>query len=846
VDSPSRLARAFLAVEQFSRQHHRLVILTALAVFAAGTAVSLRLEFRTDVMDLLPRNEPAVWAFREVTGTFGTLDVMPIAIDSPNGKYEAEDYEEFADDLARRLRLDPAIATVDSGIAPDSPLITHVQESLPLYLDSAGLDELRQRLRDDEIRATVADDRRLLETVPAPELKELLRRDPLRVSSLLLRRFTGSKGASAARWMGGRVVSEDGRGLLLLVRPAKPAQDVTSTGKVMVRVREAVAAARDALAKDDPELPQPRVMLGGRYAIAEADTALILGDIAKTMTFSFLGVVGLYLFCYRRFGAVLYSVAPLLLGQVLTFTLARLAYGNLNSATATSAGLLMGLGTDFTIVMYARYVEERRAGRTIDEASKVMMGETALGVYTGALTSAGTFGALLATSFIGLRQFGVLVGAGILLCLMSILLLLPALVVALESKRERTPRLYVHSFGFERLIPLARRRPVAVVVVCLVVTAVAVPFALQLRLSEKIDDLRSADNEGVRDSREIARRFGLAETDPNYVMVVSSGTDPGETAARARRVEGALARLRDDGRLSRVESLGTLVPSPEAQERNRGILLEGGPDFDPDRVEATLRAALRDAGLREEGFATGIEALRRMLRPTAVVTSDDLAAHGGADLLSRFVRHDGGRIAYASYAFGPIGDDEVAAIRAEDPEAVVAGVPLLSRALKRVLRHDVAVCLGLGFVIVALLLALDFRSWTLAGLALAQLVVGLTWMLGAMAAAGIKLTMINAFAAALLMGVGIDYGIHILHRLRGKDAGTEEAIAETGKAVAMAAMTNVVGFGVLLASSYPGLKGLGQAAVLGSVGCLLTALLLLPALDILVARASEKRGASAK
>ena len=126
-------------------------------------------------------------------------------------------------------------------------------------------------------------------------------------------------------------------------------------------------------------------------------------------------------------------------------------------------------------------------------------------------------------------------------------------------------------------------------------------------------------------------------------------------------------------------------------------------------------------------------------------------------------------------------------------------------------------------------------------MALTQLLVGLLWMLGAMRAIDIPLTMVNSFAAALLLGVGIDYGIHILHRLRGPDAGSDESVRETGKAVAVAAMTNVVGFGVLLSSNYPGLRGMGASAVMGSIGCMLTALVLLPALDKVVSERAERR-----
>lgn len=827
------LARLFLGLESFSRTHHRLVILLSLGTFLVGTTISLSLHFDTDVMNLLPQKDPAVQAFRSTAQDFGALDVFPVVIDAGEG-YDAEDYEELADELAAKLRTDPAVASVETGIELDSPLLLDAQEHLPLLLDEAGLAELRAHLSDAAIRSSIDDMRHLLEVVPSPELRELVKRDPLRLTALLMRRLGGSRGAGKAGFAGGRIVSKDGRALMLVVRPARPAQDVASAAVLVQRVRAAIAEVQARVARQDPELPPPRVLLGGRYAIAVEDNQLILGDIGKTMTFSFVGVVLLYLFCYRRWGAILYSVAPLLLGQCLTFALARLAFGSLNSATATSASLLMGLGTDFTIVMYARFVEERNAGRSVEEASRVMMGETALGVYTGALTSAGTFGALMVTSFVGLRQFGFLIGSGILLCLLAILLLLPALVVALEEKRKRPPaRLYVHSFGFERLIPWSRAHPRLALGACLLVSAAALPLALKLKLTQSIESLRSSQNAGIRAQEEIKERFG---TDPNFVMVVTRGRDGAEAEARARRVEDALEALRRSGRIERVESLGGLLPPQAQQERTRAGLL-ADPAFDPARIETTLRASLVEQGLRVEPFEEGIAILRRSLRPEELVTEQGIREHGGADLLARFVREPApGEVVRASYAYGKIGPDEERVIRRADPDVTIAGVSLLTGSLKRILKTDVTKCLVLGLVLVALLLALDFRSWLLSGLAMTQLVVGLLWMLGAMRALSIPLTMVNSFAAALLLGVGIDYGIHILHRLRGPDAGDDEAVAETGKAVAMAAMTNVVGFGVLLTSNYPGLRGLGASAVLGSIGCLLTALVLLPALDAVVGR----------
>src|SRR4029434_5413037 len=211
----------------------------------------------------------------------------------------------------------------------------------------------------------------------------------------------------------------------------------------------------------------PEVSYGGGYIIALEDNNLIRQDMTRNGPLSFLVIVALYAFCYRRFGAILYSSVPLLVGQFLTLAVAYLCLGHINSASTGFWAMLMGLGTDFPIVMYARYVEERQAGRSLDEAISLMMGNTAFGVFTGAITSAGTFYAMCTTEYKGLKDFGFLVGSGILFCLAAILFLLPAMIAWNEWRTRRKDiagRLYLHSFGIERVMAWSTRHPMPVLV----------------------------------------------------------------------------------------------------------------------------------------------------------------------------------------------------------------------------------------------------------------------------------------------------------------------------------------------------------------------------------------------
>ena len=123
----------------------------------------------------------------------------------------------------------------------------------------------------------------------------------------------------------------------------------------------------------------------------------------------------------------------------MTFGFAAVTLGKLSSATAGFGAMLVGLGIDFTIVMYGRYLEERHAGKGIDEALEVMASSSGPAVMLGAMTTVGTFFAFMATRFQGLREFGLLVGTGIVLMMISTFLLLPALVT-LSDRGSRPPR----------------------------------------------------------------------------------------------------------------------------------------------------------------------------------------------------------------------------------------------------------------------------------------------------------------------------------------------------------------------------------------------------------------------
>jgi len=126
---------------------------------------------------------------------------------------------------------------------------------------------------------------------------------------------------------------------------------------------------------------------------------------------------------------------------------------------------------------------------------------------------------------------------------------------------------------------------------------------------------------------------------------------------------------------------------------------------------------------------------------------------------------------------------------------------------------------------------LDFRSVKYALFAMLPLMVALVWMVGFMGFTGIQFTLLNIMAIPLILGIGIDDGVHILHRYKIEGPGSMNVVfRSTGKAIIITSLTTMLAFGSLVFATYRGFGSLGLALFIGVGMCLLATVTLLPAI----------------
>jgi predicted RND superfamily exporter protein len=815
--------------------HHRRAIFWAAALLAVLSLVSAsRLRFNPDILSLIPQNDKVVNDFRQVVEKMGTLDQHIVVVQIPPGR-QVDDYEPLVESLARRYRALPTVADVQYRLPNPLEMMDEILPRVLLLLTPSELDRVAAALTDEHIGQSVAENRQTLRTPQGVAARELVQNDPFHLLPIFLDKFKAAGGGFKLDASSGYYLSADHSTLLMLVQPRRPAQDIPFGRRFMAQARQIERAAlADLRGQSVPGVPAPRIGYTGGYAISLYDAELIQKDVIYNVVFSCVAVLALFLYAFRRPAALLYAGIPMVLAVVGTFGLAGLLFGQLSSSSAAFGALVAGLGVDFITVLYGRYAAERGRGAEPAAAIRGAYRSTLYGVFFAALTTAATFYSYLFTEFKGMSELGVLTGTGILIFLVCVLFLLPALLMATDrGGAGGGRRLELRSFGSDGLVRRAIAHPRATVLVWIAIMAACAALAPSLQFSDNIENLRAKGNEGVTNQTLVTQKFGQSF---GFMMYVVQAKDLDTVLRKTQAATQALRAKVEDGPLSSFQSIATFLP-PQSQQMEILARLRAGRDgtFSFGRISATLRRSLAADGFRPDAYDHFLELFGQALNPPGPVGPGDVHDERLASLLRRFLkRTDDGYISVI-YLYPKGGSwrrfvprDLIAL--ADGQGAILTGVNRLSAALRTIVRQDATRSTLLGFALVYAMFSLAYRSLGRGALVFVPFLAGATGMLGLMALLGLQFNFINVYVGLFLVGVATDYGVYMLQRYLEDPAGFARGAPETGRAVVMAALTCVVGFGSFALSHYPGLRSIGYACTFGVTLSGLAAITLLPAL----------------
>jgi hypothetical protein len=643
----------------------------------------------------------------------------------------------------------------------------------------------------------------------------------------------------------------------------------------------AVERLRELLAETRGEVPGVNVGLTGGPVLEVDEMAQSQKDTTVAAVLALVLCAVVFGFGYQETGRPVKATACLLVGLAYTFGFATLAIGHLNILTITFLPILIGLAIDFGIHLVSRYEEELRHGRTPRQAIETALVNTGQGIFTGCFTTAGAFLAMGFTDFDGIQEMGVISGAGLIVCLVPMMTLLPVLLLRGRQNvldQGTPPRAKPPS----RIEAIWLDRPWVTVGVA---ASLALWAGLQLPkvwFDYNLLNLQSAGLPAVQyehklidganrsvifgvvtapsleEARDLQRRL---EAQPSVVsvdsMVPHLTEDQTRKLALIREVKAPLAKLRfaelDDSPVD-LEALRQTVRALQAYLGLGATLsLRGGEEELSDELQQVRRALrrLNDAIGRTEPdearrkLGAFQRALLQDLQDTlaAIQQQDDRAPLRPEDLplplRHRFVSKSGDSFLLQVNPRSNVwerANQEVFVRELREVFPAATGEPVQLYEYTSLLKDSYveAAYYALGAVVVLVLG--HFRSVACVLLALVPVGLGTLLMAGCLGALGVPFNPANIMTLPLVVGVGVTNGIHVLNRFA-EEHDPHIFGRSTGRAVLLSALTTIFGFGSLMTAEHAGIASLGLVMAMGTATCMLAGLTVLPALLRLLSRA---------
>jgi len=829
------ISRLIRGITKLVLRHPRAILIVAAVVVVVFGVFAARTRLDTDVLNLVPQNNREVNEFRQLLRDTGTLDFHVAVMEFPKGS-DPETYTPLLDGIGERLRASKRIETATWRLPDPVTLIDKVLPHSMLILSRQQIDAVADKLSDQNIRASVERNRTLLQTPQSTVAKQFVQIDPFNLLPIYLEKLQGAGGGLNVDFSTGYYVSSDRTAAVIISKPRSAAQNLPFSRALMEETNSVTAAAIAEFKAANPAVPLPAIGYTGGYSIAAGDEKIIRQDMTLNSITSMIGVLLLYLYAYRRPSALLYAAIPMTAAIVITFGIGALTYGTLSAASTGFAALLAGLGVDFMTVLYERYVDERNRGASVVEAVRIFMAHTLPGVFVGALTTAATFYAFLASEFRGMTELGFLTGSGILVFLICVVLVFPAVLVIVERRRDGRRRrpLRVYSVGSTIFVRASLKNPRATILVWVVIVLIAGLLATRVRFSDQIQNLRSTGNEGFRLQEVVTKKFGQSF---EFMMYGVRAATAAEAIAKAEAALPDLERIVKKGTIGSYQSISTFLPGEAAQRTVIDRLAASADsEFSVARIENTFRRALVDNGFKPDGYDHFLTLFSQALTQREPLNMGTLERLGLEESVRRFIKKTPDGYVSIVYLQPTTGKwprflpEDLQEFRRAHPEGVLTGVNLISQTLRTITRTDAVRSSILGFVLVFALLWIGFRSFTRASLVFVPFIAGCTCMLAFMATLGLEFNFMNIFVGLMLVGTATDYAVYMLQRY---DEGPDQFhvnVAETARAVTLAAMMSIIGFASFAISHYPGVRSLGYASVVGITLSCLASITLLPAL----------------
>ncbi|UCH94548.1 MAG: MMPL family transporter [Candidatus Aminicenantes bacterium] len=667
------------------------------------------------------------------------------------------------------------------------------------------------------------------------------------------------------------------------------------------------------LEKWGPKFPGIHLGQTGVHTITRDEMKSSEEDSMLVTRLAFIFILLLLIFSFRMKSAPVFGMLTLMAAITWCLGTSYLLIGSLNIVTAMAGAILVGLGIDYSIHIFAQYSEARASGHTPKESIAHTMKTSGRGIIIGAITTILAFATLSLVSFRVLLEMGIITALGVFYCLLASLFLLPALLMwrdtpsyqklikiltyalvipliwkSLENKIKNKEKKDKHlvPVNFKFLASFERKLNKIPLLTLLIILVLTVFFFFKAKGLTFTGDWKKVEAKGLKSlelNDEILDRFNMTvdtivfvtnslEEDQKYYQLldknpmiayvdsISTYIPPLEEQEKRLEIIRQIVWVskdfsqKEDVNLEKLSQeihrfrqnmlemrdLANIAGLDRLQKRCQRFLGRWTPanekQSQPDFLQQLQQAA------EQATSQPGLEKLQRLFYQEATQNFSAMLNPGNIHLQDlpgtirrRLVSESGSQFLLAAYPikynWDNIDRNPFLINMQKTTQRRASGMLLFMKEVIDTAKRDGKKVTLYALLAILIFILIDFANIRATLFIMLNIFVSIIWMVGILVLLGQQLNFINVLAVPLIIGIGIDDSVHIMHRYKqtGK-GGLSTVLSSTGRAIFLTSLTTMCGFGSMYFARFQGIQSFGAFLFIGVGICFLMSVILLPAL----------------
>ena len=635
---------------------------------------------------------------------------------------------------------------------------------------------------------------------------------------------------------------------------------IYDTGIILIGITQDVD--QEQLVKDMEELKDnlnTKMTLTGPIPMTQAITKRTYSEFTKTLPAAILLVAGVLMLFHRTWKIVIITGVPVLCSLAITFGILGGTNMTLTPQVVLIAPILIALGVAYGLYIANRYsdevqIEDRR------ERIRVAVRTTGKAIFLSALTTAIGFASLLTVSMIPLQVLGFGLSMGIMICYAVTMLTVPSLVMALDYRKKGEIKVK------EKIgqLPIQHRKKiVAGAIIFVMISVILIPY---VQANMNFIKMAPQDEPVIIKMREYSDKFGGGQQG----MILVNGRTPTQDSAdgsmRDYNVLKEIAFMEDE--LNSIENVNALsvvdfmkmikVPEPtNSQAQAWIIIIEQFTDLEWDTSFWDIIKSLPN------------EPLPGMDKSIQLIFIDIFYNTLSTEMRGMFVSEDYSRsLLYVDMPTMDVVSTKKAVLKVDEVTEEfstgkmrvthLTGFGAILVAINDMLVVNAIQSTILALILVLVVLSIIFKSFkysaiTLIPVCMVVILQPIT-LIGIGGLGGVinpedpffsgELNLFTAVIGSIIVGIGIDFGIHMTERIRERGMnleGVRYGVATSGMAFIEATVTMIAGLAAVFLVNIPAIQEFILLIMILLIYSVMGALFVLTAIYSIIIRAREAR-----